>query len=91
MSMTGVVGSSLQRGAADIRARGPADSLTASGGTPLYEKLGYFLYDAVRELLGAEAVELDLDLGELSLDADVLGLIGFGPGVQRVVPGMRIL
>ncbi|GJE43029.1 hypothetical protein [Methylobacterium soli] len=33
-------------------------------GAPVREDFGYLLHDAVPELLGAEAVELVLDLGE---------------------------
>lgn len=60
-------------------------------GPPLHQEVDYLLHDAVPELLGAESVELVLDLGEAGLDAGDLVLGGLGPVGERGVPGLEIL
>lgn len=79
----------MQSGAAERRGSELRQDLGRRQVPSLYEHLGYLLHDAVPELLGPEAVELVLNLGEAGLDAGGFAFSGLGPGSERGVPSLK--
>lgn len=79
----------MQGGAAERHSPELRQDLGRHQGAPLHQEVGYLLHDALPELLGAEAVELVLNLSEAGLDAGDLVLGGLGPGGERGVPRLK--